>query len=137
LHSVCWGGVEKAAEKDENHHSLISGMGWACATADLGAPDVPVRCVGDNSDGQHLVPGTAGLSAWTAGARHGCGLDTAGSILCWGANDAGQREAPSGTFSQISAGPTALHTCAIATVEGSDAGPVECWGLNAENQLAP
>jgi hypothetical protein len=136
-HSVCWGGVEKEAEKDENHRSLISGMGWACATAELSDPDVPVICIGDNSDGQHLVPGTTGLSVWTAGARHGCGLDTAGAIVCWGANDAGQQEAPSGSFSQISSGPTALHTCAIATVDGSDAGPVECWGLNAENQLAP
>ena len=51
------------------------------------------------------------VAAVSAGAAHTCALTEAGAIHCWGRNDHGQADAPSGRFSAVSAGW--LHTCGL------------------------
>lgn len=70
------------------------------------------------------------------GEDHGCGLDAAGTITCWGAgqepleagetdcsfNDCGQASPPSTTFLALTA--EAEYTCGL-----DPAGAMVCWGL--------
>jgi hypothetical protein len=63
-------------------------------------------------------------------------LVSGGEVLCWGANDAGQTDAPTGSFHGLSSGSGSLHSCAIAGEEGG-LGEAICWGLDAEGQLFP
>ncbi|MEO8675716.1 MAG: right-handed parallel beta-helix repeat-containing protein [Casimicrobiaceae bacterium] len=131
--------------------AIALGSGSSCAlTETTGA-----QCWGANLHGElgdttlvirRLVPvdvtGLAtGVTAITAGARHGCALLAAGAVVCWGDNSAGslgdnattQRLSPtlvSGqpTLKAMSGG--GLHTCAIV-----GAGGVKCWGANDSGQL--
>lgn len=62
-----------------------------------------------------------------AGATHTCGILAEGTIKCWGNNDEGQLDAPSGQFETLSVGHA--HSCAL------DAdGAVSCWGRNDAEQ---
>ncbi len=62
----------------------------------------------------------------SAGTNHTCGIKKSDdSVVCWGNNDKGQLDAPSGEFSQISAGDN--RSCGIKT-DGS----VVCWGENSD-----
>lgn len=78
-----------------------------------------------------------------AGDDHTCGLDTTGSVLCWGSNEYGQLgdgsgsdsnlpvsiDAPSGaTFVTLVVGTD--HNCAL-----TDAEELYCWGGNGDGQL--
>ena len=96
-----------------------------------------MSCVGESDLGQHEIPDDLDVSTAVAGARHGCGLGADGTAVCWGANDAGQRQAPEELFLALGSGATSLHTCGIVDDGESDAGEVRCWGLDAENQLSP
>ena len=78
------------------------------------------------------------------GGKHTCVLSTAGSIYCWGSNDAGQLGQSSFTgassstalkveglnsrIKKVVAGR--LHTCALDT-----AGSAYCWGSNGTGQI--
>ena len=64
----------------------------------------------------------------SSGNGHTCGLGTNGVVECWGDNDDGQANAPSGIFTAVSAG--GFHSCAIR----QDDRTVECWGNNDEGQ---
>ena len=64
----------------------------------------------------------------SSGNGHTCGLGTNGVVDCWGDNDDGQANAPSGIFTAVSAG--GFHSCAIR----QDDRTVECWGNNDEGQ---
>ena len=61
---------------------------------------------------------------------HTCALATDDTVHCWGCEheDLGQCDAPSGSYSQVSAGD--YHTCAVA-IDGT----IECSGLNDDGQL--
>ena len=58
---------------------------------------------------------------------HACALLNSGEIECWGANLAGQTDAPAGRFSLVSAGDS--HTCGLR-----ETGEIECWGGNWAGQ---
>lgn len=70
------------------------------------------------------------------GSDHGCGLDGAGAVTCWGAgqevlavgetdcsfDECGQAVAPTGTFIELTAEQT--YTCGL-----DSSGAMSCWGL--------
>ena len=66
----------------------------------------------------------------SAGGYHSCGLQSDGTVDCWGSNDNGQSSPPDGTFTQVSSG--SLHTCGLQ----SD-GVLACWGNNDYDQATP
>lgn len=125
---------------------------FACAT-----DGQEVTCWGDNSDGQGFTPpptiieqplvsylqapGSPAITSLSAGGDHVCGLRDDGSVVCWGANGAGQlgrgtvgSNGPPGitvgspAFSTVSAGGNT--TCAL-DAEGHP----WCWGRNQVGQL--
>ena len=56
-----------------------------------------------------------------SGGVHNCGIQTDGTLLCWGSDAEGQSSPPGGTFADASA--SFFHSCA-RTVDGT----VSCWG---------
>ncbi|HEY4216826.1 MAG TPA: PKD domain-containing protein [Gemmatimonadaceae bacterium] len=72
----------------------------------------------------------AGLPRVSAGNNHACALRSAGTVICWGDNGAGQLNVPTGLsgVAKISAG--GQHTCALK----SD-GSIVCWGSDSNGQL--
>ena len=58
-----------------------------------------------------------------SGAHHACVLRTGGAVECWGENIDGESDAPSGSFTAVSAG--LAHSCGLRRD-----GTVECWGNN-------
>jgi hypothetical protein len=64
----------------------------------------------------------------TVGRNHACGLRDNGSVMCWGDNEHGQIDSPSGTlFTDISAGDE--HSCGV-TKDST----LSCWGRNDRQQ---
>ena len=65
------------------------------------------------------------------GENHACAVRSDGSAQCWGANDQGQLDVPSGIrFRQIASGWG--FSCGITTE-----GKLACWGRNAHQQADP
>ena len=63
-----------------------------------------------------------------AGENHSCALKHDGQVLCWGPNDQGQLDVPSGVrFRQITSGWR--FSCGIRTDGG-----ITCWGRNNHKQ---
>ena len=66
------------------------------------------------------------LTAISTGPSRVCAIDTDQVIHCWGSNDPGPEEVPSGRFSAVTVGEN--HVCALRAVGGT----VVCWGSNAK-----
>ena len=62
-----------------------------------------------------------------AGLHYYCGLRTDHTVNCWGANNYGQTNAPSGTFTSLSV--HYHHACGLRT-----GGTIACWGRNNHGQ---
>ena len=54
---------------------------------------------------------------------YSCGVRVDGSLVCWGFNDGGQSEPPTGTFTSVSVGHQ--HACAIDSEQR-----IRCWGTS-------
>ena len=67
-------------------------------------------------------------TAVAAGFSHSCGVRVDGGVVCWGGNESGQLDVPSGRFSAVAAGSS--HSCGVR-VDGD----VVCWGDNSFGQL--
>lgn len=65
--------------------------------------------------------------AISAASDHTCAVRTAHSVVCWGENQYGQSNAPSGSFAAVSTGM--WHTCGLRTD-----GTITCWGNNSHGQ---
>ena len=55
---------------------------------------------------------------------HSCGLRSDDTITCWGADEYGQADAPTGTFKTVAAGSNA-HSCGLRSDD-----TIACWGNN-------
>lgn len=64
----------------------------------------------------------------SAGPGHICALDASGHITCFGNDDHGKTDAPSGSYVDVSAG--SRHSCAV---DGD--GEVDCWGIDDETPI--
>ncbi|MFT3792786.1 MAG: Ig-like domain repeat protein [Rudaea sp.] len=131
--------------------TIVAGGYHTCALTATGG----VKCWGGNSDGQlgndsttdsHTPVDVTGLASGVAlianGNTHSCALTTAGGVMCWGENAAGQLGNGTAADSTVPVAVTGLgsgvvaiaagdfHTCAL-----TEAGAVKCWGQNGDGQL--
>lgn len=53
---------------------------------------------------ERRAPVSSGFVALAIGGFHSCGLRADGSVLCWGLNEWGELDAPSGSFTAVGAG---------------------------------
>ncbi|HEX7938559.1 MAG TPA: hypothetical protein VF483_06165, partial [Gemmatimonadaceae bacterium] len=124
--------------------SLTAGTGFTC-----GLNSATAYCWGGSSYisqayAPHSVGGTTQFASISAGENHMCGIDTGGSLYCWGYDGYGQLGNNDGTFA-TQAAPSSVYgggtyvalssgrntTCAIAATTGS----AFCWGANYNRQL--
>lgn len=134
----------------ETFSDVSAGDGHTCAVRSDGS----LWCWGRNTHGQlglgsqasvqYTLPEKVGSATWTqltAGQLQTCGIQTDGSLWCWGQNsayqlglgDADQRDLPAqvGTStSWLEVSTCWFHTCGVQT-DGS----LWCWGRNEEGQL--
>lgn len=88
--------------------------GWSATEANyITAPGPPAPSFTVVSAGEH---------------DHACAVRADATVACWGGNDQwGQADAPSGSFSAVSAGQS--HSCGLRTN-----GTVVCWGNNDDGR---
>ena len=113
--------------------AVSAGYDHTCGLRESGA----IECWGRNDDGQTDAP-AGRFSAISAGYWHTCAIRSDDAIECWGSNEteqwngaerrfvgaySGQTDAPTGSFSAVSAGYA--HTCGLR-----ETGAIECWGWN-------
>lgn len=125
-----------------------SGSAFTCALRAGGA----IQCWGSNAYGQlggvtdaSVSPGGALVDADAAAAtidlgyRHGCMVDTAGALRCWGANNYGERGTPplSAIALPIEAGVAAVSAGFFSTCAVSTTGEIVCFGNNGNGQVNP
>jgi len=66
----------------------------------------------------------------SAGSGYTCGVETDGTIACWGDNTYGQSTPPAGTFTSVSAGSDGA--CGVKTD-----GTIACWGNSTFGEATP
>jgi len=134
-----------------NTLALTAGWRHTCALTQGGG----VKCWGNNTWGQlgvltvtqSLTPVEvsgliSGVSAIAAGGFHTCALTTAGSVKCWGSNNAGQLGDDTYESRPTPVTVTGLEQEVIAITAGSEhscallvSGAIKCWGRNDSGQL--
>jgi alpha-tubulin suppressor-like RCC1 family protein len=127
----CWGRIADPPS-ESTFSSIASGQDFSCGLDEAGT----IECWGEAAVELTGVTSEAAFVDIAAGAKHLCARTEAGLTQCWGDNEAGQLDAPEMQIHSLVSGSGSLHSCGIAGVE-DDLGEVHCWGLSAENQLAP
>jgi len=142
------GGVVAISAGFENSCALANGGTVLCWGANnsgqLGngntgsASSVPVAVV--NSTGQSPLTGVLAISS---GLDDTCAVTGGGAALCWGANGNGQLGNGNTADSSVPVNVSSLSTGAVAIASGyhhtcavTSGGAAECWGFNADGQLA-
>ena len=82
-----------------------------------------------NYDGESAPP-EGPFTAVGAGSSHTCGIQTDGTVACWGSDFHGQSTPPEGSFTSLTAGGD--HTCGLRTD-----GAIACWGNDADGRATP
>jgi len=85
-------------------------------------------CQNTTTDNSRATISQQGYRIVSAGEDYTCGLRMNSTIVCWGKNDSGQIDAPTGIFQNLSAGY--FHACSMSTQ-----GSLTCWGSNDHRQL--
>ena len=92
------------------------GNGFACALDNKGG----FHCFGDSDDFGQISNSPEGLYSYLdVGFDQACAIDQ--QVTCWGRNNVGQTDTPTGTFKMVSVGRN--HTCVL-----DENGLVTCWG---------
>ena len=122
----CWGESHFVAYTPVSGRftQVSTGQLHACA---LRLEDGQPLCWGNNADGQAQPPANERFIHLVSGDYHTCGLRADHSAVCWGRNQFGQINLPSGDYRQISAG--GAQSCGL-TRRG---GHLHCVGSFANN----
>ena len=111
---------------DGDNAGLVAGTSYNCSLR----VDGSVKCWGDNSKNQLLVPkDLTKAKVLAAGFDHNCAVAQDDSVKCWGNNDLGQSQAPAlSNVTALALGKA--HSCALSNDS------VSCWGDNSQGQVA-
>ena len=120
--AVCWGHGTKGTPNST--FSSISVYDTACGTTLAGS----IVCWSDSSS--HQVPADGSFQWVSLGSGHACALRTDATLHCWGRNDHGQANAPTGQFQSVAAGD--IHNCGLRAD-----GTVACWGADWHGRTSP
>ena len=114
----CWGDGKPVPGALGSYTAVAAGTEHVCGLDDGGQ----VSCFGDDTWGQVSTTPPDEFVFLNAGHRHTCAIEAVtGFVHCWGDNTHGQLDAPTGQFSQVSAGW--YHSCGKRPND-----LVECWG---------
>ena len=96
---VCWGAYEQAEDGVGSPRPKHSGRPWEAKPADRRFKSI------------------------STGWSHSCGLTSEGVVHCWGFNDYGQLDVPTGRYQSVAA--SLYYSCGLRTD-----GQIRCWGQN-------
>jgi alpha-tubulin suppressor-like RCC1 family protein len=126
----------------DSHACVIGRQGQVICWGSNDAGQLGLEPLGTGPFAPRAVPGVAGATSVSVGARHSCVSLGDGTVECWGSNAFGQLGR--GTAGGMSATPTAVSgvigakqvvsgwnfACALLAT-----GSVRCWGAGAYGQL--
>ena len=101
---VCWGANEAVITSCEVAAPALGSASADCVEDSITSSLVRV---------DQATPPAGYFTSVSAGALHTCGVETSGSVVCWGDNDQDQAAPPAGSFVSVSAGLS--HTCGVET----------------------
>ncbi len=133
---VCWGDGEPEPWNPASQSAFSHVSNASFLSCGLRRDDSQLECWNEFLPGDSELVGAAPMEIplrdVSVGTNHACAVLADGAVRCWGENDEGGCDAPSGVaFDRVAVG--SLHSCAIR----SDDGRVTCWGRNAEMQATP
>ena len=121
--AVCWGGNSFGnSDAPAGQYTEVS-VSWyyRCGLRSDGVVDCGEDGLGNNSPVQEGPTAGRYIQVSLPSNQGVCGLREDGNVICWVLGWRGQTDAPSGRYSQVSAGLT--HNCGVRTDGG-----VFCWG---------
>lgn len=135
--ALCWGGGEEAPWNPVSPEvPLRSISNAAFLSCGVRREDSRLSCWDDFLPGDAQVvgqpPTDTPLVDVSVGTNHACAVLDDGAVQCWGENDDGECDVPTGVrFTRVAVG--AFHSCGILAEDGR----IACWGGNSEAQVMP